>query len=53
MIHVRIASPTAVTPELTGFLREDDVALNIVELPGPSEHLEGDTLHVRSESGIA
>jgi uncharacterized hydrophobic protein (TIGR00271 family) len=53
MIHVRVASPTAVTPELTSFLRDDDAVLNLVVLPGASEHPEGDVVQLDVLNGGA
>jgi uncharacterized hydrophobic protein (TIGR00271 family) len=53
MIHLRIVSPTAVTPELTAFLREDDAVLNLVVLPGTSDDPKGDTVHLDVLNGGA
>jgi uncharacterized hydrophobic protein (TIGR00271 family) len=46
MIHLRVVSPPAVTPELIDFLKDDDAVLNVVVLPGSSARPVGDTVHL-------
>jgi len=53
MIHVRVVSPAATTPELTAFLKADDAVLNVVVLPQKSEHPVGDTLQLDVLNGAA
>jgi hypothetical protein len=53
MIHVRVVSPAATTPELTAFLRADDAVLNVVVFPESSDHPVGDTLYLDVLNGAA
>jgi hypothetical protein len=53
MIHLRVVSPATTTPEVIYFLRADDAILNMVVLPGASEHPGGDTIHLEVLNGAA
>jgi len=44
VIHLRVTSPIDETAELIDALRGNDAVLNLVVLPGSSEHPAGDTL---------
>jgi uncharacterized hydrophobic protein (TIGR00271 family) len=53
MMHLRVVSPKAVTPELTATLRDDDAVFNMVVLPETSQRPPGDTVHFDVLNGAA
>jgi uncharacterized hydrophobic protein (TIGR00271 family) len=53
MIHLRVVSPAATTPELAAFLNDDETVLSLVVLPGTSRNPEGDTIHFDALNGGA